>query len=200
MSDFEMPYFVDGGNKGYFKDTTAREQIDNKQDTLTFDNVPTQNSDNPVKSGGIFSTMDAVKDKLITENWTSGKLTDTSNFTFNGFTGTISNGWIYYSKSKSAIIINIFMYITNAVFTNINNPYIDIKLPNKAKYSFDRLFAGVFGTGATVQDVYSRRAEDVFITVNENSDTIRLLKHNFVQGATDGVVIIVTPEIIIPIV
>lgn len=28
MSDFEMPYFVDGGgNKGYFKDTTARNQI-----------------------------------------------------------------------------------------------------------------------------------------------------------------------------
>ena len=28
MPDFEMPYFVDGsGNKGNFKDTTAREQI-----------------------------------------------------------------------------------------------------------------------------------------------------------------------------
>ena len=28
MSDFEMPYFVDGGgNKGYFKDTTARNKI-----------------------------------------------------------------------------------------------------------------------------------------------------------------------------
>lgn len=31
MADFEMPYFLDGGgNKGYFKDTTAREQITDK--------------------------------------------------------------------------------------------------------------------------------------------------------------------------
>ena len=31
MPDFEMPYFVDGGgNKGYFKDSTAREQILNR--------------------------------------------------------------------------------------------------------------------------------------------------------------------------
>jgi len=31
MSDFEMPYFVDGGgNKGYFKDSTARDQITDK--------------------------------------------------------------------------------------------------------------------------------------------------------------------------
>ena len=28
MPDFEMPYFIDGGgNKGYFKDTTARDQV-----------------------------------------------------------------------------------------------------------------------------------------------------------------------------
>lgn len=29
----------------------------NKQDNLTFDNAPTQNSDNPVKSGGIFTAI-----------------------------------------------------------------------------------------------------------------------------------------------
>jgi hypothetical protein len=35
MSDFEMPYFIDGGgNKGYFKDTTARDQISGKQDVI----------------------------------------------------------------------------------------------------------------------------------------------------------------------
>ena len=36
MPDFEMPYFVDGGgNKGYFKDTTAREQIDQLDDEIS---------------------------------------------------------------------------------------------------------------------------------------------------------------------
>ena len=27
MSDFEMPYFINGWNKGYFKNETVREQI-----------------------------------------------------------------------------------------------------------------------------------------------------------------------------
>lgn len=35
MSDFQMPYFVDGGgNKGYFKDVTAREQISQLNDEI----------------------------------------------------------------------------------------------------------------------------------------------------------------------
>lgn len=35
MSDFEMPYFVDGGgNKGYFVDSTAREQIKTANDKI----------------------------------------------------------------------------------------------------------------------------------------------------------------------
>ena len=37
-----------------------------KQDTLTFDNVPTQNSSNPVKSGGVFS---ALADKLDSDDY-----------------------------------------------------------------------------------------------------------------------------------
>ena len=37
-----------------------------KQDKLTFDNAPTENSNNPVKSGGIFT---ALGDKLNTENY-----------------------------------------------------------------------------------------------------------------------------------
>ena len=41
MSDFEMPYFVDGGgNKGYFKDTTAREQIVDTNNDLVIVKVP----------------------------------------------------------------------------------------------------------------------------------------------------------------
>ena len=44
MSDFEMPYFVDGGgNKGYFKDSTAREQIGDLSHTgFTGDSVEDQ--------------------------------------------------------------------------------------------------------------------------------------------------------------
>ena len=35
-----------------------------KQDTLTFDNVPTENSNNPVKSGGVFAGLDGKADKV----------------------------------------------------------------------------------------------------------------------------------------
>ena len=40
-----------------------------KQNTLTFDNVPTQNSDNPVKSGGVYSALaNTVKDVKVDNN------------------------------------------------------------------------------------------------------------------------------------
>lgn len=40
--------------------------IGTKQDTLTFDNEPTLNSDNPVKSGGIYSAIEAEKTRAQT--------------------------------------------------------------------------------------------------------------------------------------
>ena len=39
-----------------------------KQDTLTFDNVPTANSNNPVKSGGVYSALANKQDKLTFDN------------------------------------------------------------------------------------------------------------------------------------
>lgn len=39
------------------KDATARNDIASKQDALTFDNTPTNGSNNPVKSGGIYSAL-----------------------------------------------------------------------------------------------------------------------------------------------
>lgn len=37
--------------------TELETALDNKQDALTFDNVPTENSANPVKSGGVFAAL-----------------------------------------------------------------------------------------------------------------------------------------------
>lgn len=39
-----------------------------KQDTLTFDNLPTQNSNNPVKSGGVFTQLSYKERKLAIEH------------------------------------------------------------------------------------------------------------------------------------
>lgn len=39
-----------------------------KQDTLTFDNAPTENSNNPVKSGGIYTALGTKQDTLTFDN------------------------------------------------------------------------------------------------------------------------------------
>lgn len=39
-----------------------------KQDTLTFDNLPTQNSNNPVKSGGVFTALGSKAEKVNVEH------------------------------------------------------------------------------------------------------------------------------------
>ena len=39
--------------------------LGNKQDSLTFDSSPTENSNNPVRSGGIFTSIKNVDDKLF---------------------------------------------------------------------------------------------------------------------------------------
>lgn len=46
----------------------AYDLADGKQDSLTFDNMPTQNSDNPVKSGGVFSALANKQDSLTFDN------------------------------------------------------------------------------------------------------------------------------------
>lgn len=50
-----------GGTATSLCTTGEKYTWNNKQNALTFDNIPTQNSNNPVKSGGIFSTMAVPK-------------------------------------------------------------------------------------------------------------------------------------------
>lgn len=45
----------------------AKTALDAKQDTLTFDNAPTEDSDNPVKSGGVYAANEALTNKLNNE-------------------------------------------------------------------------------------------------------------------------------------
>ena len=56
------------GNKADKSDTYTKTEVDtalsNVQSTLTFDNVPTANSDNPVKSSGIKTALDSKQNTL----------------------------------------------------------------------------------------------------------------------------------------
>ena len=48
--------------------TYVDNQLATKQNTLTFDNVPTSGSNNPVKSGGVFSALAGKQDTLTFDN------------------------------------------------------------------------------------------------------------------------------------
>ena len=60
------------------------EQIDGKQDALTFDNAPTQNSSNPVTSGGVYTALGGKQDTLTFDS------TPTS-----GSTNPVTSGGLY---------------------------------------------------------------------------------------------------------
>jgi len=46
------------------KETTIEEELEGKQATLTFDTTPTENSNNPITSGGVKNALDAKQDSL----------------------------------------------------------------------------------------------------------------------------------------
>lgn len=68
----------------------------NLQPTLTFDNTPTQNSNNPVKSGGVYSALQGKQDKqfiiTITRNGNSPNYTFSADKTFNEITTAYNAG------------------------------------------------------------------------------------------------------------
>lgn len=66
--DLSTPITVDGTQQTTVEACLAalNTYIGTKQDALTFDNEPTLNSDNPVKSGGIYSAIEAEKKRAQT--------------------------------------------------------------------------------------------------------------------------------------
>lgn len=72
---------IDSDNVEKLTALPTKEQLDDlfneKQDNLTFDNVPTANSNNPVKSGGVYSELQKKQDKTLVEQvaFTEGQST-----------------------------------------------------------------------------------------------------------------------------
>ena len=52
------------------------DKLDEKQNTLDFDSTPTQGSENPVTSGGVYTDIQGVKDKIPASASASNKLVD----------------------------------------------------------------------------------------------------------------------------
>lgn len=81
----------------YYDKSETNTLLDQKQDILTFDNVPTANSENPVKSGGVFLSLQNVLE--IAE----GK---TQSFTLSAETNPIFNSQADYIEVSSFVDIN----------------------------------------------------------------------------------------------
>lgn len=83
------------GNKADKSDTYTKTEVDtalsNVQSTLTFDNVPTANSDNPVKSSGIKTALDGKQDTLTFDS------TPTANST-----NPVTSGGVYTALASKA--------------------------------------------------------------------------------------------------
>ena len=59
---------IDFVNEVEDSDGDLETAIQNKQDTLTFDNTPTENSDNPVTSDGVYDALKQKADKVVNAN------------------------------------------------------------------------------------------------------------------------------------
>jgi hypothetical protein len=87
------------GNKADKSDTYTKTEVDtalsNVQGQLTFDNVPTANSDNPVKSSGIKTALDGKQDTLTFDS------TPTANST-----NPVTSGGVYTALQNVNIDID----------------------------------------------------------------------------------------------
>lgn len=64
-------------DSGFTTETYVNTAVSNKQDVLTFDNTPTENSNNPVKSGGVYDALQNAGTKIYVSatepaNWNAG--------------------------------------------------------------------------------------------------------------------------------
>lgn len=64
----------------------------NNQPELTFDNIPTQNSNNPVKSGGVYSALQGKEDKCLIVTFTKNNDVYSADKTFTQIATASSNG------------------------------------------------------------------------------------------------------------
>jgi hypothetical protein len=87
---------------------TVQNTIAGKQDKLTFDTTPTENSSNPVTSGGVFSAINNISSKSIVEYECPSEFITTVNYVGGdlSITGTsISESWSmkYYYSDKQTV-------------------------------------------------------------------------------------------------
>lgn len=100
--------------------------LSEKQDVLTFDNAPTENSDNPVKSGGVYSALGDKQNNLTPSSVNDGTIDKVLGFdnSNNLIKGAVSGGTKLYKHEitvKDGNSLNKTTYITSIIGTPCND-------------------------------------------------------------------------------
>lgn len=130
-------------NYNYYSALKEDELLALKQDILTFDNTPTQNSNNPVKSAGIYNAIEDIREVAEGKN--------------SAYVCSIEDNAILNSQEDSLIVYNPLTAIDDAslVFNALNigdTIYItDANVPDRWVSSFLDKHAIGYTEGNTVQ-------------------------------------------------
>lgn len=113
--------------------------IATKQDKLTFDNVPTENSNNPVKSGGVFTDEQNIY-KVMGSNGAKNLIPNSmKDYSGNGITITVNDDGTF----------NIDGTVTADMTLESNNAICNGLSIKKGNYKFVTSFTGTKPTGFT---------------------------------------------------
>ena len=163
---------VDSGSKAsdFVTEQALTNALSGKQNTLTFDNVPTASSDNPVKSGGIKSAIDAVANTIPTNvselTNDAGYITENDKIDIEQLTGSftpVELGYVYPER---------FVYANNGN-TNRNTDYnatdyIDLSGVSKIRYKRTKTTSSTSNAGMAfynaskgyLDGIFTERAKD----------------------------------------
>ena len=104
-------------------------QINGKQDKLTFDSAPTQNSTNPVTSGGVYNALQNVGGEDIVTITATGVQSDEMDLKIKAAKAVYYNGKMYIKYEESATKIT---FVSNYQQTTRDNLFkIEYTLSNK---------------------------------------------------------------------
>lgn len=172
---------------------TSKKYVDdalsNKQDILTFDNAPTQNSTNPVTSGGIYTALENVKKNAF-------KQVDITLYpTLNDFlASTGEEGFTYlYPLDTTDLTKGYYQYIyetENNVGIWISLGTTTIDLSNYAKLDGDQIYTGenAFIGTKRIKIGYQANANHFYYLWVDQYNTFRIDRDNqkfFGIGASD---------------
>ena len=124
---------IDNLLNSYYTKTEINAELAEKQDTLTFDSVPTQNSNNPVKSGGVYS---ALQSQGLASAWELENKYGVHNWIPYPYSGPITANGITYTENPDGSIT------ANGTATGLSMFYLEFKQTTD-RFGDDYLVSGV---------------------------------------------------------